>query len=160
MRTITAKTVAPTRPRGIASPSVILTALALTVASMGQALATDEIHIITRDSIGDFISSHRLYEDKRRSVAEVTYCGRTYYAYPSTVKWTETAGAKGYRIALEHTDGTSWKVICRNPQEQVRYTDLDLSKLVKPKKPGARTKGGNWIDVIVQRRAQARARKN
>lgn len=130
-------------------------AVAMVLIATVTAAAANEVHIITRSGAGEFIGSHRLYSEARKGLTKVTYCGQTYFAYPSTVVWTEDAGSQGYNLALEHTDGVAWRAICNNPQDQVRSSDLPQFR--EAKKPAKRSKGGNWIDVLVQQRA---ARKN
>lgn len=122
--------------------------------AMAQPAEADDhdFHVITRDSFGDFIGAHKLFGEVGPGRAEVTYCGRRYFAYPSTVEWTELAGARGDRVAVERRDADGWQKICINPQEDTGSADLDLASINKTKEKRMRTKGGAWIDIVVQRR--------
>ena len=122
------------------------------VFNVDRALSADEVHIVTRDGIGDFMGSHKLYTDLRPGLTQVTYCGRSYFAYPKTVRWSERLGAEGYNVGLELSDGSAWELICQNPQDQVRHADLDLTKLAEMKTRRKRTKGGAWVDIVAKRR--------
>lgn len=83
-----------------------------------------EVHIISRDSIGYFLASQQIYGNKQRGMVEVRYCNKSYFAFPSTVAWTEDETENGRTVGVEYGDGKIWKLICRNPQEQVRYADV------------------------------------
>lgn len=124
------------------------------VFNVERAIGADEIHIVTRDGIGDFMGSHKLYTNLRPGLTHVTYCGRSYFAYPKTVRWSERSGAEGYKVGLELSDGSAWELICHDPQDQVRYADLELAKLADMKTRRKRKKGGAWIDIVAKRRFQ------
>lgn len=91
---------------------------------LAGAAAAGETHIISRDSYGYFLHSHRLYDSKRQGLVAVRYCGRQYFVSPKTVAWTEHETEDGNVVGLEYGDGKAWTLICRNPQEQVRYADV------------------------------------
>ncbi len=121
----------------------------LTALCTGVAQATHEIHIITRDG-GDFVSSHRLYENEHPRTTRVDYCGRNYFVHHSTVEWTEKAAKRGYSVALEYSDGTSWQLICRNLQDQVTGEDLIHQSDKSQYRKGSN--GGAWFDTMIERR--------
>lgn len=102
--------------------------------------SANEIHIISRDGYGHFIKSQKIYDKKSRGMVSVAYCGQDYFAYPSTVAWTEYESENGRFLGVEAAAGKSWKLICRNPQEQVRYADLDGGSFL-----GSNWKTPSWI---------------
>ncbi|AXS40504.1 hypothetical protein [Breoghania sp. L-A4] len=131
--------------------AVLIVALAMPMAGTGAVWAADEVHIITRDD-GSFVSSHRLYAYKHPHTTAVDYCGRSYFVHRSTIEWTEMAAIRGYSVALEYSDGTSWQLICRNPQDQVASDEFTRQDFVNDRKYRKSSNGGSWFDTVIERR--------
>ncbi len=96
-----------------------------------------EVHIISRDDFGDFVESQQIYSAKKRGMVKVTYCSKTYFAFPHTVAWTEYETENGRTVGVEYGDGKVWRLICEDPQEQVAYADVNHGLLDKPLWKGA-----------------------
>lgn len=93
-------------------------ALVLSVVVSAPA-AAGEVHIISRDNGGDFLASHQIFVNQRRGMARVDYCGRTYFAYWGTLDWLDMQAYEGHELGVEYSNGENWRLICRNPQQQV-----------------------------------------
>lgn len=106
---------------------------------LASASVAGEVHIISRDSYGYFVKSQQIYGSKMRGMVGVNYCGRDYFAFPDTVAWTEDETENGRTVGLEFSNGKTWKLICRNPQEQVRYADIRGGRF------GRAWKGPAWM---------------
>ena len=94
--------------------------VAVAMLSATSALA-GEVHIISRDHGGAFLSSHQIFlkDQPRREMTRVDYCGRTYFVYWDTIYWLDNQAYEGHRLGVEYSNGKNWRLICRNPEQQI-----------------------------------------
>lgn len=118
--------------------------------------AAGEVHIISRDDSGSFLSSHQIFlnDQSRDEMAQVDYCGRTYFVYWGTIDWLDNQAYEGHRLGVEYSNGRNWRLICRNPEKQIAgLRDQERPEVQDaPKLPGQKKYG--WIEMLNKRAAR------
>ena len=85
-----------------------------------------EFHMISRQSDGTFVSSHRVFDRNSASLHEIALCGRSYFARAATVAWMNYEAEEGRDVGLELNQGKGWYRICEEPSEQVKLADIGV----------------------------------
>lgn len=101
--------------------SVLLTLVPAT-ASAG------EFHMISRQSDGTFVSSHRVFDRDNASLHEIALCGRAYFARAATVAWMNYEAEEGRDVGLEFNGGNGWFRVCEDPDKQVKLADIGVQE--------------------------------
>ncbi|WP_321340612.1 hypothetical protein [Breoghania sp.] len=133
----------------------VLAATVATIIATTNIAAAGEIHIISRDRSGDFVSSHQIFASKppAQRVVPVDYCGRTYFVYRTTLAWLERQAYEGRLIGVEYSNGRNWRLICRKPEEQVANIppDTEVMEHKGPQFPSNSNYG--WVNMLNKRAA-------
>ncbi|MEI2385741.1 hypothetical protein [Breoghania sp. JC706] len=121
-----------------------------------SAAAAGEVHIISRDEAGAFLSSHQIFQKDlaRQQMTRVDYCGRSYYVYWNTIDWLDNQAYEGHSLGVEYSNGKTWRLICRNPEQQL----AQVRDEARPKVQGApdlpTDKKYGWIELLNKRSAR------
>ncbi|WP_321503890.1 hypothetical protein [Breoghania sp.] len=120
-----------------------------------QLAAAGEVHIISRDRSGAFVSSHQIFAQKppAQRVVSVEYCGRTYYVYRSTLYWLESQAYEGRLIGVEYSNGKNWRLICRKPEEQTANVPPETGNKKQTGAQIPKSKKYGWINMLNKRAA-------
>ncbi|MBB99515.1 MAG: hypothetical protein CML67_08250 [Rhodobacteraceae bacterium] len=87
-----------------------------------------EFHMISRQSDGTFVSSHRVFDRNSASLHEIALCGRSYFARAATVAWMNYEAEEGRDVGLEFNGGKGWFRVCENPDKQVKLADIGVTE--------------------------------
>ncbi|SDU10458.1 hypothetical protein SAMN05428979_1645 [Stappia sp. ES.058] len=87
-----------------------------------------EFHMISRQSDGTFVSSHRVFDRNSASLHEIALCGRAYFARAATVAWMNYEAEEGRDVGLEFNGGNGWFRVCENPDRQVKLADIGVTE--------------------------------
>lgn len=87
-----------------------------------------EFHMISRQSDGTFVSSHRVFSRESASLHEIALCGRSYFARAATVAWMNYEAEEGRDVGLEFNGGNGWFRVCENPDRQVKLADIGVTE--------------------------------
>jgi len=85
-----------------------------------------DFYVISRQTDGTFVSSHRVFERNSETLHAVTLCGQPYFARAATVAWMGYEADEGRSVGLEYNEGNGWFRICPDPQEQVTLADIGV----------------------------------
>ncbi|WP_319773715.1 hypothetical protein [Breoghania sp.] len=120
-----------------------------------QLAGAGEVHIISRDRSGAFVSSHQIFSHKppAQRVVPVDYCGRTYYVYRSTLNWLESQAYEGRLIGVEYSNGKNWRLICRKPEEQTANVPPETGNKKQTGAQIPKSKKYGWINMLNKRAA-------
>lgn len=102
--------------------ATVLLAIAPATANAG------EFHMISRQSDGTFVSSHRVFDRNNASLHEIALCGRAYFARAATVAWMNYEAEEGRDVGLEFNGGKGWFRVCENPDKQVKLADIGVKE--------------------------------
>ncbi|WP_269582053.1 hypothetical protein [Roseibium sp. Sym1] len=105
--------------------------LAATVCLGGTAKADaimrpGDFYLISRDSGGSFVGSHKLFQDQSRGLRLVSYCQRDYFVRSHSVAWTQIETELGHTVRVEYNFGRGWRPICDHPEQQVTLKDIGI----------------------------------
>jgi hypothetical protein len=87
-----------------------------------------EFHMISRQSDGTFVSSHRVFDRDNASLHEISLCGRAYFARAATVAWMNYEAEEGRDVGLEFNGGNGWFRVCEDPDKQVKLADIGVQE--------------------------------
>lgn len=88
----------------------------------------DEFSIISRDTKGTFLGSHKIFKRPAKGMKKVSYCDQDYWVRPYTVAWTQTEVENRRIVRVEYSTGRGWRPICANPQRQVTLEDIGIKQ--------------------------------
>ncbi|WP_107990530.1 hypothetical protein [Breoghania corrubedonensis] len=130
--------------------------LVAAAAFMATSATAGEVHIISRDQAGSFLSSHQIFlkDQPRQSMTHVDYCGHTYYVFWDTIDWLDNQAYEGHRLGVEYSNGKNWRLICRNPEKQLAQVREEERPQVQgaPDIPASKKYG--WIELLNKRSAR------
>lgn len=117
------------RSFGLQRPLLVLAALAaMTTGAPAETILVPDYFLISRDREGNFVGSHKIFDEQGPDMREVRYCGRTYWVRPVTVAWTEVEVDNANKVRVEFNKGLGWRPICDEPEKQVTLRDLGIDE--------------------------------
>ncbi|SHM68423.1 hypothetical protein SAMN05444272_2962 [Roseibium suaedae] len=103
-------------------------ALLAPLANAETSMPLDEFSIVSRDTAGNFVGSHKIFKRKAAGMKQVIYCEEKYWVRPYTVAWTQTEVENKRIVRVEYSAGKGWRPICANPQTQVTLNDFGIKQ--------------------------------
>lgn len=100
-----------------------ITGLAFTTNS-----AAEIVHMVSRESRGEFHGSQRVFTTPASQYRMVEFCGRNYWVDPFSVAWAHWETENHRAITIEQVGDNGWSILCHAIEKRVSLKDLGIEE--------------------------------
>ncbi|WP_213215079.1 hypothetical protein [Roseibium polysiphoniae] len=91
-------------------------------------VSAGDYYIRSQQPSGTFFGYHQVMTEPKTGYVRAVYCNTIFWVRKSTVLWTENEAKAGRHLFIEMNLNGDRKLICADPDEQVRLEDLGMKE--------------------------------
>ncbi|MEP3275404.1 MAG: hypothetical protein ABJN26_05380 [Stappiaceae bacterium] len=100
----------------------------LVTVALSLPVAAETMHMVSRESRGEFHGSQRVFTSPASQYKAVEFCDRTYWVDPFSVAWAHWETENRRAITIEHVTDDGWRIVCHAIEEKVSLKDFGIEE--------------------------------